>query len=147
MYSTTWSTKNTMGGPSAGACSYTRPHVPSSPTINWGLNNKHYKKWQDTCELKYETQYLGGCNLCSIVLISELTCNVLSNQRLPLFQRLPPPCSIWAATRLWYRCSDICGMGASRHTVNMLFWIARTDSLFVLSRGGKNDTISNPTRT
>lgn len=28
--------RNTMGGPSAGACSYTSPHVPSSPTMNCG---------------------------------------------------------------------------------------------------------------
>ncbi|TNN86552.1 hypothetical protein EYF80_003322 [Liparis tanakae] len=37
--------------------------------------------------------------------------------RLPLFQRAPPPCSIWAATRLRYSSSDTRGIGASRQTV------------------------------
>lgn len=35
--------RNTMGGPSAGACSYTSPHVPSSPTINWGRLTSTFK--------------------------------------------------------------------------------------------------------
>lgn len=70
----------------------------------------------------------------------EVTCNVLSNQRLPLFQRAPPPCSICAATRLWYISSDTRGIGASKQTVKILFWMARTDSLFVLSDEGRKKT-------
>lgn len=75
--------------------------------------------------------------ICHIVSadVPTLTCSVLSNQRFPLFQRAPPPCSICAATRLWYISSDTRGMGASKQTVKMLFWMARTDSLFVLSEG------------
>lgn len=68
---------------------------------------------------------------------TQLTCSVLSNHRFPLFQRVPPPCSICAATRLWYISSDTRGIGASKQTVKMLFWMARTDSLFVLSREGE----------
>lgn len=74
---------------------------------------------------------------CKVVSL-KLACIVLSNQRLPLFHRAPPPCSIWAATRLGYRLSDTLGIGASKHTVKMLFWMARTDSLFVLSEYTKN---------
>lgn len=31
-----------------------------------------------------------------------LTCSVLSNQRFPLLENVPPPCRIWAALRLAY---------------------------------------------
>lgn len=62
-----------------------------------------------------------------------LTCSVLSNQRLPLLSLPPPPCSIWQATWWRYLSSETRGMGASRHTVKMLFWMERTDSRFTLS--------------
>lgn len=62
-----------------------------------------------------------------------LTCSVLSNQRLPLLILLPPPWSIWPATRLRYTSSETRGTGASRHTVKMLFWMERTESRFTLS--------------
>lgn len=65
-----------------------------------------------------------------------LTCSVLSNQRLPLLSLLPPPCSIWPATWLRYTSSETRGMGASRHTMKMLFWMERTESRFTLSAGG-----------
>lgn len=71
------------------------------------------------------------------------TCSVLSNQRFPLFQRLPPPCNICAATLLQQISSDTRGIGASRHTKKMLFWIARTDSLFVLSEEQINEIINS----
>ena len=38
MNSTTWSINLMIGGPSAGACSYIRPHEPSSPMINWEMH-------------------------------------------------------------------------------------------------------------
>lgn len=69
---------------------------------------------------------------CKLICLKS-TCNVLSNQRLPLFHRAPPPCSIWAATRLWYSSSDTRGIGASKQTVKILFWMERTDSLLILS--------------
>lgn len=114
-----------MGGPSAGACSYTSPLVPSSPTMNWRGSTS-------TDEILHRHHAAVDGFLCEAIRLT-LTCNVLSNQRLPLFQRAPPPCSICAATRLQYSSSDVRGIGASRQTVKMLFWMARTDSLFVLS--------------
>lgn len=73
----------------------------------------------------------------------RLTWSVLSNQRFPLFHRQPPPCSICTAARVWYISSETRGTGASRHMVKMLFWIACTDSLFVLSGRQKIDTWYN----
>lgn len=34
--------------------------------------------------------------------LRPLTCRVLSNQRLPLLEKVPPPCRTWAALRLAY---------------------------------------------
>lgn len=79
------------------------------------------------------------CDVCpgATEALRVLTCSVLSNQRLPLLSLLPPPCSIWPATWLRYTSSETRGMGASRHTVKMLFWMERTDSRFTLSVGGQ----------
>lgn len=62
-----------------------------------------------------------------------VTCRVLSNQRLALFHRLPPPCSIWMAAELRYVCSDSCGITPSIHRVKMLLWMVDTEALLVAS--------------
>lgn len=89
-------------------------------------------------------------NISDLGLISQCepthinTCNVLSNHRFPLFHLLPPPCSIWTPARVRYMSSDARGMGASRQTVKILFWMALTDSLFVLSESDTKEIKNHP---
>lgn len=90
-YSSMWCSRLAMGGPSAVACSYRRPHDPSSPTTNC-LNK--YRSESNTNTISFSK--------VATLLVTRHTCSVLSNQRLPLLEYVPPPCRIWAALRLAY---------------------------------------------
>lgn len=90
-YSITWSSSVATGGPSAVACSYRRPHEPSSPTTN--------------CSNTDTSQHSASAALNKPSLAIHVripTWSVLSNQRFPLLENVPPPWRTCAALRLAY---------------------------------------------